>query len=127
MSLKPLAHHLRHADSIIFLNEGGEINRQGTLEVLLVEDEIVRQLLTQTTNAFTSRSHPEIPKEMMQELIPLENGNIDPSRRTGDIKVYAYYANIAGWWTMAAYFVACASFVFGTSFPCGLIIRMEVC
>lgn len=37
---------------------------------------------------------------------------------TGDMKVYAYYAKNAGWWTISLYLLACCAFVVGVTFPC---------
>lgn len=36
------------------------------------------------------------------------------------MRVYAYYARIAGWWTISVYLVACAGLVVGVTFPCEL-------
>ena len=105
------------ADYVIFLNEDGEISRQGTRESLFEAEEDVQKLESQAP-AVTSRPELEIPEEALHELEMLEDPAPGDHRHAGDMKVYAYYANIAGWWTISLYLFACAAFVFGVTFPC---------
>jgi hypothetical protein len=70
-------------------------------------------------NAIDRPSPTEAASLVTNEQIDiLEDSQSDGSRCTGDLKVYAYYAKVAGRWTMASYLVACAAYVFCISFPC---------
>ncbi|KAF3480026.1 ABC transporter [Arthroderma uncinatum] len=111
------ANHLSFADNIIFLNEKGGIARQGTRESLYSDDDDIRKLESQPQAATTSRLGPELSEDVLQELEILEDPNLETSRKTGDMKVYAYYAKNAGWWTISLYLLACGFFVFGVTFP----------
>lgn len=68
--------------------------------------------------ATTSRPEPKIPEEAQDALQELERLRL--GHDAGDIQIYAYYANLAGWWTIAAYLLGCVTFVFGMTFPCML-------
>ena len=115
-----LGHHLSFADHVVFLDANGSITRHGAKDSMSSEDEIVKEVSEESN---TSR-HPvdtadaELPEETLQELDLLDDPDQGVSRMTGDLKVYAYYAKIAGPWTMFIYLLACATFVFGVTFPC---------
>ncbi|GBF62869.1 ABC transporter [Trichophyton mentagrophytes] len=110
------ANHLSFADNIIFLDENGEIARQGNLESLSADDDI-KQLANQCQTATTSRPEPQLSEDVLHELEILEDPELESSRMTGDMKVYAYYAKNAGWWTISLYLLACCAFVVGVTFP----------
>ncbi|POR38791.1 Canalicular multispecific organic anion transporter 2 [Tolypocladium paradoxum] len=110
------ANHLSFADYVIFLDQEGQIARQGTRESLSDADEELQKLASQPPTT-TSRPKLEIPEDALHELEMLEDPNPGDHRHAGDMKVYAYYANIAGWWTISLYLFACATFVFGVTFP----------
>lgn len=74
-----------------------------------------------------SQPQLEIPEEILQELDLPENDDMHGiDRRTGDLKVYAYYIRIAGWGVMSIYLFSCMSFVFGVTFPSKMtILRLK--
>lgn len=111
------ASHLQFADKVIILNEEGEIAQQGTLENASSCDFI--QKLTDLPPVTTSRPALEISEEAMQDIgVPLDSEEEpEPKRHSGDLKVYAFYAKIAGGWSIALYILACSAFVFGVNFP----------
>ncbi|KAK2865449.1 hypothetical protein FQN49_003561 [Arthroderma sp. PD_2] len=111
------ASHLRFADNIIFLNEKGGIARQGTLESLSAADEDIQRLASHSQAATTFRPEPELSEDVLHELEILEDPELETGRKTGDMKVYAYYVKNAGWWTISLYLIACGFFVFGVTFP----------
>lgn len=113
------ANHLNFADYVIFLDDEGQIARQGTRESLSDTAEDVQKLAGQPP-ATTSRPELEIPEDALHELEMLEDPDPADHRHAGDMKIYAYYANTAGWWTISLYLFACAAFVFGVTFPCTL-------
>ncbi|KAM5429329.1 hypothetical protein McanCB56680_000032 [Microsporum canis] len=107
--------HLSFADNVIFLNDKGEISRQGSLESLFA-DEDIKGLASQPRTT-TSQREQELSEDVLHELEILEDPKLETSRMTGDMKVYAYYAKNAGWWTISLYILACCVFVFGVTFP----------
>lgn len=111
------ASHLQFADKIVILNGQGEITQQGTLEDVFSSDFI--QTLADLPPVTTSRPELEISEETMQDIgVPLDSEEEpEPKRQSGDFKVYAFYAKIAGGWRMALYILACSAFVFGVTFP----------
>ncbi|KAK2738485.1 hypothetical protein FQN57_007000 [Myotisia sp. PD_48] len=109
------ASHLAYADHVICLDNTGQIARQGTPESVSTATKDIEELGKQPT-ATLARLETEIP-EALQELELLADPEPDVSRKTGDLKVYAYYGKMAGWWTISAYLFACAVFVFGVTFP----------
>ena len=114
------AHHLRFSDHIIFLDENGTISRQGPFENCCADEEEI-QKLESPPRATMSKPEPEVPEEALQELDMLEDPDPRVNRKAGDVRIYAYYASIAGWWLIVVYLIACAIFVFGMIFPCKLL------
>jgi ATP-binding cassette subfamily C (CFTR/MRP) protein 1 len=111
------AHHLSFANHFIFLDDG-EIVRRGPVDTLSVDGGVVLEKVMSQPAATTSRPEPEIPDEAQDALKELEL--LRAGHDTGDIQIYTYYADIAGWWTIAAYLLGCVTFVFGMTFPCML-------
>lgn len=92
--------------------------RKGSVDSLSANARDVLKKVMSRPAVTTSQPEPEIPEEAQdapKELELLRSGH-----NTGDIQIYAYYANIAGWWTIAAYLLGCVTFVFGMTFPCKL-------
>lgn len=116
----PSGHHLSFADYVVFLDSNGMITRHGAKDSMSSEDEIVQEVPEESTTPRqpVDPADAELPEEMLQELDLLDDPDQGVSRMTGDLKVYAYYAKIAGPWTMFIYLLACATFVFGVTFPC---------
>ena len=106
------------ADHIIALGDGGEIVRQGARDNLSSSIANLPQKFTSQPPAITSQPEPEIPKDALHELAILKDLDPRGGRHTGDMRIYAYYAKIAGWWTIVVYLLGCAAFVFGVTFPC---------
>ncbi|OBT89053.1 hypothetical protein VE02_02018 [Pseudogymnoascus sp. 03VT05] len=108
------AHHLSFANHFIFL-DGGEIVRKGSVDSLSVDGGVALEKVMSHPGATTSRPEPEIPEEAQDALKELEL--LRSGHDAGDIRIYTYYADIAGWWNIAAYLLGCVTFVFGMTFP----------
>lgn len=113
------ASHLQFADKIVTLGEDGTIAHQGTLDAISPAAGDWIQKLADQPPVATARPVLEISDETMQEIgVPLDSEQkSEPPRQSGDWKLYAFYIHIAGWWRMALYVCACATFVFGVNFP----------
>jgi ATP-binding cassette, subfamily C (CFTR/MRP), member 1 len=115
--------HLRYADNVIVLDSKGGVCSDIELDDSTIDeksDEVLTKPIygpspTEAASLITTKS-----------LDVLEDPKLDGSRSTGDLKVYAYYAKIAGRWTMASYLVACAAYVFCMSFPCKTFITQQL-
>jgi hypothetical protein len=110
---------LTFGQHIIFLDENGHITRQGNRDTLSAGGRDFQRFASQPPTR-TSQLEPELPEDALRELEMLEYSTPGDSRYAGDVRIYAYYANIAGWWTISVYLFACAVFVFGVTFPCKL-------
>ncbi|KJZ74702.1 hypothetical protein HIM_05819 [Hirsutella minnesotensis 3608] len=109
------AHHLSYADYIILLDKDGNIAEQGTYDSLSITAGGVS--LVDQSDIQTSRPELEIPEDALAELEQLEDQEPEATRKAGDMRIYAYYAKTAGWFTTSVYLVACAAFVYGSIFP----------
>ncbi|KFY47652.1 hypothetical protein V495_01884 [Pseudogymnoascus sp. VKM F-4514 (FW-929)] len=108
------AHHLSFANHFIFL-DGGKISRKGPIDSLSSDGgNVFKDVMSEPTPT-TYRPELEIPEDAQDTLRKLEllRGDHD----AGDFRIYAFYANIAGWWTIGAYLLGCVTFVFGMTFP----------
>ncbi|ODA76961.1 hypothetical protein RJ55_07478 [Drechmeria coniospora] len=115
------ANHLNFADHLVFLNADGEVVKQGPRAVVAMDDEDIEKLASQPQTR-TVREEPELSEEVqeaLQEIELLENPVEEPGivRNAGDMRIYAYYAKNAGWGLISLYLAACATFVFGVTFP----------
>jgi ATP-binding cassette subfamily C (CFTR/MRP) protein 1 len=109
-----IGNHLKF--SVIFLDKNGEIARQGTPSKISVDGGDIPKIESpSSTTAFPS--DPEPPEDLLHELEMFDDLELG-ARNVGDLKIYTYYAKIAGWWTVSIYLFACAAFVFGVMFPC---------
>lgn len=66
----------------------------------------------------TSRPELEIPEDVLHELEIMDEDEPEETRKAGDMRIYAYYAQAAGYWRTGIYLFACAAFVYGSIFPC---------
>lgn len=108
---------MSYADLIIVLDEHGDIVQKGSWDYISKTGSYAQIREAQMT-ATTSRAQLELTDETLHELgLPNEDEALSVDRPTGDLKIYEYYARIAGRWTMLLYLFACAVFVFGISFP----------
>lgn len=104
-------------DQVIVLDENGQITSQGSAETVSAPNLSIQE-------DQSGKSIPAPPKEeeddaeVWQEIDMLINPATEENRHAGDMKIYAYYANIAGWWIIGIYLFACCTFVFGVTFPC---------
>jgi ATP-binding cassette, subfamily C (CFTR/MRP), member 1 len=89
--------------------------QQGPVESVLANKQFDK--LAAQPPPVTARPELGLSDETLQELGMLESSKDEGSRRTGDWKVYTYYAKIAGRWNMILYLLACAAFVFGVTVP----------
>jgi ATP-binding cassette subfamily C (CFTR/MRP) protein 1 len=113
-----IGNHLEFSDHVIFLDENGEISRQGAPNNLSVDSGDVPRTENRSSTT-TTPPDSEPSEDLIHELKMLDDLELG-ARRVGDMKIYAYYAKIAGWWTVSIYLFACAAFVFGVTFPCKL-------
>lgn len=111
------AHHLNFANHFIFL-DGGEIVRKGPVDSLSADGGDALEKVMSQPPGTTFRPELKLPEEAPDALQELELLRL--AHDAGDIQIYAYYAKIAGWWTIAAYLLGCVTFVFGMTFPCTL-------
>ncbi|PHH89568.1 hypothetical protein CDD83_5759 [Cordyceps sp. RAO-2017] len=105
-----------NTDYIILLDKNGTIVEQGTPENVSITAGGALNLADQPITA-TSRPELEIPEDALAELELLDEQEPESTRRAGDMRIYAYYAKTAGWWTTSIYLLACAAFVYGAIFP----------
>ena len=63
-------------------------------------------------------SQAQLDGEIEALLAPTASDEVDLSRRTGDLKVYAYYARTTGWVTLGLYILLCAAYVIAANFSC---------
>ncbi|KAK8148806.1 hypothetical protein G3M48_009107 [Beauveria asiatica] len=59
----------------------------------------------------------ELPDEILEHMAAAEVENVNGGRRVGDLKIYAYFIGVAGWWYMVLYVFLYSAFVFGLRFP----------
>ncbi|OAA72237.1 ABC transporter, transmembrane region, type 1 [Cordyceps fumosorosea ARSEF 2679] len=109
--------HLRYSDSVIVLDRQGNITQQCTPEEL----SDVKLDLERSEDDESGDGEPELdlelPDEILEHLAAAEVEDVDGARRVGDIKIYAYFISVAGWWYMVLYVVLYSAFVFGLRFP----------
>ncbi|KAM3447999.1 hypothetical protein MY3296_008205 [Beauveria thailandica] len=59
----------------------------------------------------------ELPDEILEHMAAAEVEDVNGGRRVGDLKIYAYFIGVAGWWYMVLYVFFHSAFVFGLRFP----------
>ncbi|KAM3551242.1 hypothetical protein MY1884_007815 [Beauveria asiatica] len=59
----------------------------------------------------------ELPDEILEHMAAAEVEDVNGGRRVGDLKIYAYFIGVAGWWYMVLYVFLYSAFVFGLRFP----------
>lgn len=109
--------HLQYADHIIVLDASGAVVSQGTLG-----DVDVGLGDKQPSSSIAQGDLVEISQETLQELDLVDDPSRNTALKAGDLKTYAYFVEVAGYYTIALYLFACAVFVFGITFPCGSIV-----
>ncbi|KAJ6784449.1 hypothetical protein PWT90_09718 [Aphanocladium album] len=112
--------HLQFADSIIILNDKGQVTKQGSWETISV-DPAFAHLSTHEQTVVTRRPELDISDETIQEIgVPLDasqDSDGNDAKGAGDLQIYAFYARVAGAWPILAWLCACSVFVFGVNFP----------
>jgi hypothetical protein len=113
------------ADVVVVLQDGQvhEICSPAKLphsleNVCNVEDSnMIQASASVTGNTESTKSHPEPSEEPFGETLapPSDHGN-DDSRRQGDLSVYKYYLQRAGFASVALYGVSVTSWMFCTEF-----------
>lgn len=114
------SNQLRYADHIIQLSADGRIAAEGTYAELVGTSDYL-QTLARTEGQGEVSAAPEkqneataeADEEVEQAMLEAEN----EARRTGDMRVYAYYFSNAGWGLVTLFFIAACVFVFGITFP----------
>lgn len=104
------SHHLSYADHIVVLDENGRIADQGTLDKLSRTNEYIQRLASQP-RVVTAPKPPEMQptEEQLEDLeLPDDDAAVDQARRTGDLKIYLYYFQTAGWSVIALYMLTAA-------------------
>ncbi|KHN96132.1 ABC transporter [Metarhizium album ARSEF 1941] len=110
------AHHLSLGDQVIVLDEGGKMVSQGAAKaVSLPTSPIQPEGVAQSQPAPKETDDDEA--EIWQEIDMLIHPSTEENRHAGDMRIYGYYAKIAGRWTIGVYLFACCIFVFGMTFP----------
>ncbi|EJP64343.1 ABC transporter [Beauveria bassiana ARSEF 2860] len=109
--------HLRYSDFVIVLDRHGNITQQCTPEEL----SDIKLDLESSEDDDLADGEPELdlelPDEILEHMAAAEVEDIDGGRRVGDLKIYAYFISVAGWWYMVLYVILYSAFVFGLRFP----------
>ncbi|KAG8427479.1 hypothetical protein J3459_006657 [Metarhizium acridum] len=108
------AHHLDLGDQVIVLDENGRIVRRGIPKTVSLPISSIQPNITDPQPAPAEENNDA---EVWQEIDMLMDPTTEQNRYSGDMRVYGYYANIAGRWTISIYLFACCTFVFGMTFP----------
>ncbi|TQV93497.1 ABC multidrug transporter [Cordyceps javanica] len=109
--------HLRYSDSVIVLDRQGNITQQCTPEELAdIKLDLERSDDDESTDG-EPELDLELPDEILEHMAAAEVEDVDGARRVGDIKIYAYFISVAGWWYMVLYVFLYSAFVFGLRFP----------
>ena len=111
--LTTLAHCLPFADSIVVLDSTGQVKLRDTPKSIMTNEWFSENPLEQTD----SRTHSlEVTTDLnstSNELCLDANFGHDISRRTGDLKLYLFYARLVGWPYSLLYLSVCGLFVAG--------------
>ncbi|KAL4815395.1 ABC transporter [Aspergillus spinulosporus] len=117
---------LRYADEIVVLSDG-QLVEKGTLEDLRVRSAYVQGLQTSLPRPTLSLDIDEqdgTEGKRANEAVPNENDGLldhesplDPTRRYGDLSVYAYYVTAGGRMTVAVSLVLIMAWSFCREFP----------
>jgi ATP-binding cassette subfamily C (CFTR/MRP) protein 1 len=117
-------HHLRHADYIVALGNGGKVTKQGSLEALSSQDDYVQQLKLRAEDNSSEEEKEEF--DLTNEPIVAHAAHDDTqnelARRTRDLSVYKYYTSSIGWTLGSLILLSATIFAFGNQFP-GLWVR----
>jgi hypothetical protein len=118
-----LANHLKFADNIITIDDKGIVEQRETPDAIDLEIETPSTTAEKSTiissqACSVSPVDKEASDEFIKDLDILEDPQADANRRAGDLTIYTYFAKIAGWPLVCIYLVACASYLFGLTFPC---------
>jgi ATP-binding cassette subfamily C (CFTR/MRP) protein 1 len=109
---------LKLADSVIFIREGKAVqqHKDTTQAEILMEHTL--QSTSSSGPATESNRHAESDAQGTELNVrdTLVDGQ-DLSRRTGDTRVYAYYAKAVGWRLSLAFFSSHAIVIFSMKFP----------
>lgn len=98
-------HHLSYADHVIILDGDGKIDDKGDPTVLCKTNSYLKRLAVDPL-PISQAKVPEMQptEEQLEDMEDSEYADIlDQSRRTGDLKVYMYYFQTAGWGVIALY------------------------
>ncbi|OAA35078.1 ABC multidrug transporter [Metarhizium rileyi] len=110
------AHHLDLGDQVIVLDENGQLISQGLAETATIPVPAIQADGVGHTQQPSPQDEGE-DAEAWQEIDMLINPTTEENRHAGDMRIYGYYANMAGRWTIGLYLFACCTFVFGMTFP----------
>lgn len=100
------------------LDKTGKVSEQGSFEALSSTKGHINRFLS-APSVETARPQLALADETLEALqLPEGEDGVerDELRRTGDLKVYIYYAKIVGWRYMLTFWLLCAAFMFGMTF-----------
>ncbi|UJO17086.1 ABC multidrug transporter B [Fulvia fulva] len=110
-------HHIRLADHLIVLNADGTMAKYDSQEMIGHSDDKHLSLGNPGSPSPVCLSALEQTHHEKQDIHLAQDHELQDSRKTGDMKVYTYYARIAGWPMITVYLFASAILVFGVTFP----------
>lgn len=114
----PTVHHCQFADQVIVLDKNGKVSERGSFQSLSSAGGYISRV-SGAPSVMTARPQLALADETLEALqLPEGDDGVenDESRRSGDLRVYGYYAKIAGWWNMLTFWLLCAAFMFGMTF-----------
>ncbi|KAL3420510.1 hypothetical protein PVAG01_06955 [Phlyctema vagabunda] len=108
--------NISHADHIVALGADGTITEQGSYEELASAGGYLQSLETNDTSGTMTGLIDEKEINTPPPAVAVA-GEIDQSRRTGDMTIYKYYIDTIGWVAWLVFVAFCAVFVFALIFP----------
>ena len=111
------------ADNIIVLNSTGHIAEQGNWDYLRKQEGIISKILMEPKTKVEdmkveAKTKKETTKVLSKALSgPTPNDIADLTRRTGDVRLYKYYASSFGWVLFSALIGTVCLNTFATIFP----------
>lgn len=112
-SLTALAHFLPFADSIVVIDSTGQVKLSGTPNSVIASEWLSKNPLQQADSQTNSLKVTADLSRASDELCLNADPGHDTSRRTGDMKLYLFYARLVEWPYSLLYLCVCGLFVVG--------------